>query len=206
MRLKYLEQLKQRSVILWRTVFAARVNKRTVMPVYIDCAPAAKAAGAQQEAKSTDEAATMQAEEESTENAQQIAQFYKEKVQAEQVLQGFDAMETVLRSSAAAKYAAAQKSGAPVWTAADEGAQQQCATPAAADAWERMQHNMAATAAGENLLQKLRAAEEMTASAMQMYPAEHTTSVLPRMAVEPMQWSAYFEKDARRYDGACELM
>ena len=186
----YFETLQHRSVLLWRRLFSA-VKRNSDTPVDIDMRGKVPA-GNRRTLPAKKSAPTTPAGENS---AEQVPLPEKEHPAAlpeqgtEHVLAGITAAVTAGKTAAME-----QLSG--------EHLRQDGAAKAAAASGER---TGATNAVG--LLQKLRRAEQQGTAAV--LPARELPALPQRTDPQmdrPVDWSDYWEQDARRYDGVQELM
>ncbi len=189
--MNYFEKLKNRSVFLWRALFEVKHTKELLPPVYIDRAPgqrklpgahvdtAERVPQAEAEQMTSEALRGVGAEQRMQKKLPQTAQDAEKQ---EHVLHGMEAMETALRRAALKKESAVVRKDV---------------------------HQSNEKHSAQLLLQRV---QETAQSGM--YPqnaavyADQISDGERQMikSAAPEEWSAYFEKDARRYDGACELM
>ncbi len=202
--MNYLKKLKNRSVFLWKALFRIKNAKKLPPPVYIDRASVQpELPGAQtnemEKVLQTKEAQRKQTivqqiqkeqklpfkvrQREENQNGQtELLRSIQPEERHERVLRGVEQAETAVRRAVLPQKQAA------------------IAEPA---------HQNKENTSAQMLLKHVR---EMAQSGI--YPqsaavrAEQSidSGCVQKDFAAPEEWSAYFEKDARRYDGACEVL
>ena len=205
--MSYFEQLVARSTFLRRALFGAAVRAGEDATVSIDRAPAWLAAGAETVQPSAPEPGADSAP----------AEGQKQNARENQAAAGAAATEEGIAEDLNRAAAAEGRSGMRAGqteeippAAAPSGAVQteETAWPESAAVQDTMTAAQASFA-GEWLLERVRTAQRQSAQALPGTVQE--TASAPEYALRqetsaPEDWSARFERDARRYDGAYELM
>lgn len=196
--MNYLEEVKQRSVILWQAVFAAQSDKGAALPVYIDGAPGTIVPGGE---KQREEAVQVAAPAAETPYPMEAAQG------AERVLRGVEdsaaaveSVRAVQQKTAQSALAEKEENGtAQTPPSAAEGHTAETLSGSGFSEWFAF--------AGEGLLSRLRGTEETALRAKEgQSTATEPSSGAVEERMDGAQWSDWFERDARRYDGACQIM
>ena len=221
--MNYLEELKNRSEILWRSLFGEERSAGEDAPVYIDGAAAAfdKAAAARQKTQDTAERERVSSAEETPQLPGAAAERVLPAAQREEtaakeeappqppqeaVLQGVaeDAVARLLERTAESETGVRREVAAAL---AEQPAGQ--GAPEQENAAEHAEAAALPPPPAARLLEQVRQAERSTAALSRRAPlpdgAQTAPAADPGMA-SPADWSLCFEKDARRYDGAYELL
>ena len=205
--MSYFEQLEARSTFLRRALFGAAVRAGEDASVSIDRAPAWLAAGAETvQPSAPDSGADSTPAEGQTQNAGE-----------KQTAAGADAAEKETAEALNRTATAEGRSGARTAQteaeapATEPGGAVQTEETAWPEGAAAPDITVAAQAsfAGEWLLERVRTAQRQSAQALPGAVQERADApeYAPRPeASAPEDWSARFERDARRYDGAYELM
>ena len=193
--MNYLEEIKNRSIFLWNALFDAQNRAHQAQPVYIDRAPVAVKTTGAQKPENTEEmhAAALQVQAGGTQG---------------RVLRGIEEAEQVAKQIAERTVQTEEKEQGREIDAA-----QQESIWYLHDAESKTEATLTARGFTENpaqvLLEQVHAAS-LYGNAGKSMPntarAETANTVQPMRDVESAAWSSYFERDARRYDGAYELM
>lgn len=213
--MNYLEELKNRSIFLWRALFDWKETADKVQPVYIDRAAAGQTAAAQTERPRTAQAGVQAVSEEKgftwgrvTADTDRDPASLWDPTEAEgQVLRGLSETEETLAS--AERSGAAESGGRADASVEQKDAMRENESEAAAGEREAERSDVSAEAGAEMLLAGLRAASSSGIRARANPAGRGEMQALPTAwepKVEPADISAWFEKDARRYDGAYEVM
>lgn len=210
--MQYLRALQKRSIFLWRSLFSGQPETGEKLPVYIERPSAARAAEGQEDAEPVADAGAavpdrkenrpiIPAREAKTGAVRDFA-----RPEGRWVLQGLAEAET--RSAAAAERRSGGENGEalPGETASAETGTEQIRLSGAPEipAGE-------APAGAEELLEKLRGTAAAGRRARWMEQSERGLPALPQApptggSAGPAEISAWFEMDARRYDGGYEVM
>lgn len=213
--MNYLEELKNRSIFLWHALFGGEETANKAEPVYIDRAAAEQTAAAQTEQPGAAQADAPAVSEEKgltwgrvTADTDRDPATLWDPTEAEgQVLRGLSEAEETLAS---AERSGAAESGGRVEASVEQKVSvRENESEAAAGERETERSDISAGAGAEMLLTGLRMAASSGIRA-QAKPAGRGEMPALRAerepAVAPADISAWFEKDARRYDGAYEVM
>lgn len=243
--MNYLQEIENRSMFLWQSLFGEEISADWDTPVYIDGAAAAlqKAAAAQEErlhaseealafpeaaaeTSTADEARKkpVQAAQSSADTPQRAMESGTVDVPAEPVLRGLadSAAEVLLHQIESTAIQAAPQRRAAIPAAAEDAvdtagsmAAAEGETPPGEAAGKEQPPDVSSQAALQTsspaaaLLARVRQTEQSAAAITRGAPAASTQEPVraanPRLA-GPADWSLCFEKDARRYDGAYELL
>ncbi len=195
--MNYWDDLKNRSIFLWRSLFGEEENEDREQPVYIDRAAAAQTAAAQKELLYTLRSELNDRETEGGDAAAAAlydAAIRTDRTAAGQALRGLPDAEKEREESAGSDDAASQQEHRTRSGSTDDFPPKRTDIPGAG---------------AELLLTGLREADFYERRLREM-PADSAETAAPSMNGEPVaapvDISAWFEKDARRYDGAYEVM
>lgn len=202
--MNYLKKLKNRSVFLWKVLFQTKTAKKLPPPVYIDRAPVqqmlpgayvneskklkqskaeqSKKTILQQNYKEHGSPQKVQQTKEHGNRQKEVLYDMQREEQQERVLRGVEEMETAVLQ------AALQQKRPMISEQVHQDKENQSAQMLLNHVQETAQSGRYPQTTAAHTQQIIGSTREQQASAA------------------PEKWSAYFEKDARRYDGAYELL